>query len=296
MNKGFFDGQDLDDLDKKIAEHMTRPTLVKKLKDKKKEKRTLDTMEFFSDVERYWYVYVFLLVSAVFTGTLGIYMGHSPRLDTTNNMIVFQTDGAHVMLAIIYCLSFVTVTEAAFAIMKWLYFSREENNDTQKYVAMLGMIVAGASILGTGAAGGMVIASNISFLTDYVEIPESAQRWVIIAIPVLITTYTFLVTAYSLSSEAAASERLTREQARENDLDHRTRIKSIEQIGMQQLQVAEIKRYQSLVLEGKITAADAQAAIRAKRTLGEEEKRQARDIDGMNGIGNEKDFTKPPRS
>ena len=41
-----------------------------------------------------------------------------------------------------------------------------------------------------------------------------------------------------------------------------------------------------MVAQGRMSAAQATAAIKAKRTLGQEEIRQGRDIDGVGGIGN----------
>ena len=285
MNNKFFDKSETDSLDKQIAEVQARPTLIKKMKDKRKAVRSKQELDFYADMQKYWYVYVFLIVSAIFTGTLGVYMGLAPR--RADNLIIWNTDIPHIMMAAIYLVAFVTVTEAAFAIFKWLYFTREENNNAQKFASNIGMAVSGLSILGTGYAGGVVIASNIAFLSEYIDIPAGAQKWVVVAIPLLITIYTFLVTIYSLSSDSAASERLMREAKRESEMDHQIRIRSVEQIGMEQLQVAEIRRYQQLVLEGKITAAEAKAAIRAGRTLGQEERRQGRDLDGSGDIGNE---------
>ena len=281
----FFDMGALDELDKQIAERMARPTLVKKLKEKKKAASKVEGLNWKKEMEEYWYVYLFLAISAMFTGTLGIYMGLSPKLLPEQNVIFYNTDIPHIILALVYFIAFIGVTELAFAIMKWKFHTREENNGTQQWTMITGMGVSGLSILATGIAGGTVIASNITFLTDFASVPDAAQKWVVIAIPVLITTYTFLLSAYALSSESAQSERLTREQERENELDHRTRLKSIEQIGAQQLQVAEIRRYQQLVLAGKISAAEAAAAIRAGRTLNQEETRQSRDIDGDNIVG-----------
>jgi hypothetical protein len=131
----------------------------------------------------------------------------------------------------------------------------------------------------------MVIASNISFMTAFDVIPTSAQKWVVAAIPALITIYTILVTVYHLSSDSAASERITREQIREQELDNLTRQRAIEAIANEQLSKAELIRYMTLVEEGKISAADARAAIRAGRTLGEEEIRRGKDIDGFGGVG-----------
>lgn len=283
MNRNFFDKSGIESLDKQIQDHLDRPTLVKRLK-KTKKRKAESQLDWSAEFGKYWYVYVFLIVSALFTGTLGAYMGMAPY--PTPEGLYFQTDLPHLFLALIYIIAFITVTEVAFALSKRLYFTREENNNPQKY-SMLGMlIVSGFSIFGTGLAGGMVIASNIEFMTEFTVIPASAQKWVIAVIPALITTYTVLVSVYHLSSDSAASERITREQLREQELDNITRQRTIEVIASERLAEAELLRYMTLVEEGRISAADAKAAIRAGRTLGQEELRQGRDIDGNGNVGN----------
>ena len=136
----------------------------------------------------------------------------------------------------------------------------------------------------SGVAGGFVIATNISFLTDFVEVPHQAQLWVTTAIPVLIATYSICGTVYILSSEEAAAKRLVSEKERENSLDHQTRLTLARQWGQQQMQVAEIKKYMKLVEEGKLSAADANASIMAGETLGQLEDRIGRDVDGVGNV------------
>jgi Asp-tRNA(Asn)/Glu-tRNA(Gln) amidotransferase B subunit len=131
----------------------------------------------------------------------------------------------------------------------------------------------------------MVVASNIAFLSEFIEIPASAQKWVIVVIPVLLAMYAFLLTAYFLSSKAAKSERMLGQQKRTSDLDHQTRKRSIMQIAEEELQVAELGRFLELVKAGKISAAEARAAILAGKTLGSLETEQRRDIDGDGRIG-----------
>ena len=286
MSKDMFDPKELNDLDKQISDRLARPSLIGKMKAKNKAVQSTRLLDWSNEFRHYWYVYVFLCVSAIFTMTLGFYMGIAPKFDPVAMTITYQTDILHLFLALVYMVAFVAVTEVAFVIGKWLFFTREEANFAQQISTIVMMVIAGAAILGTGIAGGMVIASQNSFLTSFVSIPDSAQTWVVVAIPVFITTYTLLVTVYSLSSDSAASERLAREQKRAADLDNTTRTRAIEQIAAEQLQVAELKRYMQLVADGHISAADAQAAIRAGRTLGREEIRQGRDIDGIGGIGN----------
>lgn len=282
MNNNFFDKSGLEALDQQIEEHMSRPTLVGRLK--KGQKRKIEgQLDWAAELSKYWYVYIFLVVSAVFTGTLGGYMGLAPY--PTETGLYFQTDAPHIFLAMVYVVAFITVTEVAFALSKRLFFTREENNNAQKFSMLVMMFVSGISIFGTGLAGGMVIASNIDFMSEFTAVPAAAQKWVVAAIPALITTYTILVTIYHLSSDSAASERITREQIREQELDNQTRQRAIETIAAEQLSKAELLRYMVLVEEGKISAADAKAAMRAGRTLGQEEIRRGKDIDGYGGIG-----------
>lgn len=282
MNPNFFDKTELEDLDKQIQQHMDRPTLVKRLK-KDRKKVIEGQLDWAAELSKYWYVYVFLSVSALFTGTLGAYMGLAPY--STETGLYFQTDIPHLFLALVYIIAFITVTEVAFALSKRLFFTREETNNAQKFSMLVMLFVSGISIFGTGLAGGMVIASNIDFMSEFGVVPAAAQKWVVAAIPSLITIYTLLVTIYHLSSDSAASERITREQIREQELDNLTRKRAIETIAEEQLSKTELLRYMVLVEEGKISAADARAAMRAGRTLGQEETRQGRDIDGFGGVG-----------
>ena len=293
QSNDFFDRSKIDELDHELAKHLTRKTLLEKTEEAKraeqKARRKISSLDFWQDVEEYWYIYLFLVVSSLFTGTLGLYMGLSPSLyvdqATGIQMIHWNTDYGHIFLAIVYFLAFVTITECAFATFKWLIHTREENNRTQKWSAIVGMIVSGVSILFTGWNGGQVIASNISFMSDFVSVSPEAQTWVVKAIPTLITIYTFLGTFYALSSEKSRSERQSREQKRASDLDHAMRITGIEQIAAERLQMAEIVFFQQAVEAGKLSSAEAQAAIRAGKTLGQLEKESGRDIDGNGKIG-----------
>lgn len=286
-NNNFFErSKDIESLDRKITERMTRPTIVDKMK--AASKRKLLPLGWEKDLQEYWYVYAIMAVSAMFTLTLGIYMGLAPTLVTNpdgSQSILFNTDLGHVLLAIVYVIAFVSVTEGMFLICKWKYHTREENNPTQSNTMLAGMVISGLSILLTGWAGGTVVAHNIAFLSEFQEIPPVAQKWVVVAIPLLLALYAFLLSAYALSSESAQAERLTREQQRRMELDHKTRMQGIEAIGAEELQLAEINRYIQLVQAGKMNAADAQAAIRAGRTLKQEEIHRGRDIDGDGNIG-----------
>lgn len=286
---GFYDNSNIEKIDREIKNHLARPTLVSDLKKQNEDKKEAQGgLSWGAEWKKYWYVYIFLAISALFTGTLGVYMGLAPHLVTEPNgaqSLVWNTDFGHVFLAIVYLVAFVGVTEGAFAIAKWKFYTREERNGTQWGTMITAMIIAGLSILLTGIAGGMVVASNIAFLSEFVNIPPMAQKWVVVAIPVLIVIYTGLFSAYALSSDQAASERLTNEMERERRLDNKTRMNAIRQIAAERLQAAEIESFQRLVMQGLISSADALAAIEAGRSLKQEELFLGRDLDGDGKIG-----------
>ena len=172
--------------------------------------------------KKYPWLYVFLAVSALFTLTLGMFMGIAPKMNPLDNTVFYHTDVLHLFLAFVYMVAFVSITEGAFTVAKWLFHTRENGNNIQQYTMLFMMLVAGISIVGTGIAGGMVIASNIAFLSEFIEIPPAAQKWVIVIIPILLSTYAFLLTAYSLSSARAKSERMLHQMRHKSDLDHQS--------------------------------------------------------------------------
>jgi hypothetical protein len=290
MQKDFrtmFNSKEREALDQLINERLGQGSLVGKMhtEEEKKNNTEAKLLQWSDDFKKYPYLYVMLFVSALFTLTLGMMMGIAPKVDLSTMTVTYQTDGMHLFLAFVYMTAFVTVTEGAFAIAKWLYHTRENANKTQATTMLFMMGLAGISIVGTGIAGGMVVASNIAFLSAFIEIPASAQKWVIVVIPVLLAIYAFLLTSYALSSNSAKSERMLGQQKRTAELDHQTRKRSIMQIAEEELQVAELGRYLELVKAGRISAADARGAILAGRTLQVEETRQGRDIDGDGNVG-----------
>lgn len=287
---GFYDNDKISRIDSKIKAHLARPTLVADLKKQNAKKREENKtgLDWSTEWNHYWYVYVFLFISAMFTGTLGIYMGLSPNLVTEadgTRYIHFNTDAAHVVLAVVYFIAFLGVTEIAFAIAKWKYFTREENNSKQTGTMVTAMAIAGLSILLTGIAGGMVVASNISFLSEFVNVPPAAQKWIVVCIPILIMAYTVLFSIYALASDTAASERIMSQQEREWELDNKTRMNAIRQIAAENLQAAQIEVFEKKVQEGLLSAAEALAAIEAGRSLKQEEVHLGRDLDGDGRIG-----------
>lgn len=257
-----------DEYEKRLEAFMGRETHTSKLikARRARPKLKLDEMSFANDVVEHWYIYALLTFSAAFSAMLGLYMGLAP-MRQANGDLYFHTDLAHLVLAAMYGIGFVMVTEFAFGLAKWLYYTRESNNKKQTNTMLAMMAIAGVSILITGIAGGIVVASTVDFLTAFVSVPDWAQTWVIRVIPGLIVLYSFLLTAYILSSTKAESMRIIRESQREQELDHQTMSITLEQWAETEIQKAASKKYIKLVEDGLMTAADARAAISSEIAL-----------------------------
>lgn len=300
MNENTFNEDfDLDDIDSEIEKIHTRPSLIDKVSrstDEANEKKEASSK--WAEIQEHWYIYLFLAFSAIFTATLGIYLGLSPINKTDPSgagYVHFHTDPFHVFLSLLYAASFVLVTEGAFAIGKHLYYFREDANKTQRWLMLAMMGVAGASILFTGYSGMSVIASFIEFMTAYKDVSNLAQKWIVSAIPVLVVIYAFLLTPYVLSSEDSKNKRILREQKRKSDLDHQLRQQTINNFADELLSKEELKVYIRLVREGRITAAEASAARRAGLTLRNFEKQKGQDLDGDGKIGDTSSKASAPR-
>lgn len=257
-----------DEYDKRLDEFIRRPTFVGQMQaaHKARPKIKLDEMSFTNDLAEHWYIYFLLVFSAVFSGMLGVYMGLAPmRID--NGDLYFHTDSAHLFLSLMYGAGFVLVTEFAFGLGKWLYYTRESKNKWQEISTISIMVIAGISILGTGIAGGIIIASTVDFLTAFVQIPEWAQTWVVRVIPALVVIYSFFLTIYVLSSSKAETYRLIRERAHEHELDHQARQATLDQWAQEEISKAAMKVYIQKVEAGTMTAAQALAEMRAEKSL-----------------------------
>ena len=271
----------------RIKERMSRPTLTEGLQEQNEqqaERKSAWTGEF--KAERA--TYVIMAISAVFTAILGLILGLAPTLITNpdgSTMINFHDDFLHVAIAIIYAVAFITVTEGGFIVAKNKFHTREEGNVTQHGTMIAMMILAGISIIGTGWAGGSIGASVLGFLTDFKEIPHSAQKWVVGVIPALLAIYAYFLTAYRLSSEEDKSKRLSAQMKRKQQLDHRLQMDMADLEAEEMMMLAETKSYLEAVERGVLSAGEAAAARKAGKTLRQLEKEKGKDLDGDNQIG-----------
>ena len=271
-----------------INERINRPSAIDEIK-KGNDRKMAQKMEWSSEIREHWYIYILLTISAVFTGTLGLFMGLSPHLVTMadgSQVIEFNTDLTHILLAIVYVIAFIGTTELQFAISSHLFNDREEGNPSQQISMLVAMALAIVGIIGTGIAGGFVIASNIAFLSDFREIPHLAQKWVIIVIPIALAVFSILYLIYSRTSEAARAERILRDEERRLRADHRLSLMHTQLAAEGELLDEEINRIWALVQDHKITAADARAYIAAGKVLGDIEIDRNQDLDGNGVVGN----------
>lgn len=271
-----------DDLQKRVSERMSRPSVTASLQKQNQtqsEKKSPWILDYRNDKA----TYNFMAISALFTAMLGIILGLAPYTITAADLstsIYWHNDLVHVAIAIVYAISFVAVTEAALLVAKSKYRSREEGNATQETTMLVMMVIAGISIVGTGYAGGLIGASVLGFLSDFKEIPSSAQGWVVKVVPVLIALYAFLLIGYKNSSEAEKADRLIFQLKEEQRREHRLNRDMTDLEVEEMMMLAEDRAYIDAVTRGVLSAADASAARKAGKTLGQLEAERGEDLNG----------------
>lgn len=271
-----------DSTNARIKEIMTRPTLAEHLQEQN-EKAVTRKHAWIEEFRADKGTYIFMAISAVFTAMLGLILGLAPALVTNpdgSTMIEFHTDMLHIVVALVYVGAFVMVTEAAFIMAKNKFHTREEGNLPQQASMLVMMGLAFLSIVGTGWAGATIAASVLGFLKDFQNIPDWAQNWVVRILSVLFALYAVLLTVYRLTSQEAKNKRLMENTARKLREDHQLRMTMVEIDEEEQLNLAEIEAYRQAVASGRLSAADAQAARRAKKTLRQLEAERGEDLNG----------------
>jgi hypothetical protein len=277
-----------DKLQERIKARISRPSVADSLQEqneKQVEKKSPWLGEFKTDKA----TYIFMTISAVFTGILGLILGLAPerQIDpvTGASSIYFHTDFIHWTIAVIYAVAFVAVTEAAFLVAKNKFHTREEGNMKQSGTMLAMMVLSLISIIGTGYAGAVIGASVLGFLKEFENIPPSAQEWVVKVVPFLIATYGGLLTVYKLASGEERDKRLTDQLERKQKREHALNRKLAELEVEEMMALAEDKAWIEAVERGALSSGEASAAKRAGKTLRQLEKEKGEDLNGDGSVG-----------
>ena len=284
-----------DKLQERIKARISRPSIADTLQEQNKQ-QVEKKSPWFAEVKTDKATYTFMAVSAVFTALLGLILGLAPERQTAldgSTSIYFHTDLLHWIIAIVYVVAFVAVTEVAFLIAKNKYHTREEGNMAQQNTMLIMMGLSIVSIIGTGYAGGVIGASVLGFLTEFRDIPANAQEWVVKIVPVLIALYGGLLTVYKLSSDEERDNRLTDQLERKQRREHKLNRKLAELEVDEMMALAEDKAWIEAVERGALTAGEASAAKKAGKTLRQLEREKGDDLDGDGTIGTTKSRTRP---
>jgi hypothetical protein len=276
-------------LQDRIKARIARPSVADSLQEKNKEQAEKKS-PLFAELKNDKATYVFMAVSAVFTALLGLILGLAPSLvpdanSPTGQSIHFNTDIMHWTIAIVYATAFVAVTEAAFLIAKNKFHTREDGNFWQSLAMIFMMIFAGASVIGTGYAGGVIGASVLGFLTEFRDIPAGAQEWVVKIVPVLLAVYAGFLTVYKLTSEEEKENRLTEQLKRKQLREHKLNRTLAELEVMDMAATAEDMAWVNAVERGVLTAGEMAGARKAGKSLKQLEKDKGEDLDGDGKIG-----------
>jgi hypothetical protein len=266
------EASNIEKINEEIRKRIGRPRLADQVQKSVKEAELQNENPFSIKAEAREHPILFALLafSAIFSASLGIYIALSPRLQVIDGatVVTYQTDLGHILQAILLMVVFVGITEFAFVAGNHYFHKREPGNNAQAISSFAVMAVAIVAIIGTGWAGGSVLASVTSFMTGFVEVPASAQKWIVYGIPLLIAFYTVSIAVYKNASKVLQNRRFLENERVLNEIDRRLRRDTATLAAEEMLEAAEIARYMELVRSGVMSAAEANARVLADTTLG----------------------------
>jgi hypothetical protein len=174
-----------------------------------KQRKQIQAEEFKRKYSRYWMVYWGLFFTAALSFICGAVL---PFMREDINVELNWGTG---LIAAFYALGFLTIGEGAFNFWFDKVVDSDPDNGTQKKIAG-GMIGLSALVsLSTALATSYIIAWYIKVFDAFLKIPEWAQKYIAIAIPVVIVVNVVAGVWFKWVSDEAFSERETNARIRE---------------------------------------------------------------------------------
>jgi hypothetical protein len=166
-----------------------------------KQKKELKKQEFQRKFGRFWLIYLALFFTAVLSFISGLLLPFmKPGVDVPLNW-------GTALSAIMYGLGFLIIGEGA----AFFWFERvtdqDPDNNGQMITAGLMIAVSVITSVTTALAASYIIAFWVGVFDTFTGIPEWAQKWIAISIPVMMVAHVVAGIIFKSISDEAASDR-----------------------------------------------------------------------------------------
>jgi hypothetical protein len=174
-----------------------------------KQKKKLQAEDFKRKYSRYWMVYWGLFFTAALSFICGVVL---PFMREDIDVKLTWGTG---MIAAFYALGFLTIGEGAFNFWFDKVVDSDPDNETQKKIAAVMIVTSALVSLSTALATSYIVAWYIKVFDAFLKIPAWAQKYIAIAIPVMVVVNVVAGVWFKWVSDEAFSERETNAKIRE---------------------------------------------------------------------------------
>lgn len=271
-----------------------RDRLARKDSDKKK-KDSLTFSDMLIDLKRNPMIAIGLGGSALLTALMGLFIGINPRLDAAGNISFFggvTGYGAMVMgifFGILYSVTFPIIGEWATYYWYRKGSLRDENNAQQAITSYSMLALSFGFMITTAVAASYILASLLHTFQAFYVIPEWAQKWTILIIPIALALHAAANMHYDHVSQYARERRELERGLQTAQLDAENRMREARINAQKRMATAMADEYEGLAAQ---RAAQAGGRL-AQQAWIEDERKFAGDHDG-DGIPNVADIDYAP--
>lgn len=168
-------------------------TIRQRIDERKQSEKNMKKIRFndmLIDMKRNPMIAIGLGGSAFFTALAGLFIGLAPRLDENGVLSFFGgvpgwgAAAMGIFFGIVYSLSFPILGEWGTYYWHRKASLRDEKNSEQAFIGYGMMILAGAFTVTTAIAASVILASLLHTFTAFNAIPEWAQKWTVLVIPI----------------------------------------------------------------------------------------------------------------
>jgi len=271
---------------------------VDQRKSEKAKQKKLQFSDFLVDVKRNPMILIGLGGSGILTLLAGLFIGLAPRLDN-NGVITFfggvEGLGAAVMgilFGVLYAVTFPVIGE--YGVYYWHKKAslRDEDNKTQAGISYTMLTITIAFTTTTAIAATYILLSLLHTFTAFQAIPEWAQKWTGLIIPVALILHAVMNIWYDHVSKFAEERREMERtlQMVENEAENRIRQARVD--ARERAAIAAADQYERLAKDEAITTGKEmgrRAWKQDKVTLGGED-----DMDSTPSASNDDYFSAGP--
>lgn len=169
-------------------------TTIRQQIDEKKAKmanlKKISFSDMLIDIKRNPMIAIGLGGSAFFTALAGIFIGLAPKLTSDGTLELFGgVPGVApavigIFFGLVYGVSFPILGEWGTYYWHRKASLRDDGNTQQAFIGYIMMLLAGAFTVTTAIAASVILASLLHTFTAFNAIPEWAQKWTVLVIPI----------------------------------------------------------------------------------------------------------------